>query len=114
MKIKTLFFGITTDLIGASQLDIDINEKTYEVAAILLPNKTGPNVSTIQYIEKAVITRLFAVIRQILFKLESTAEISKSAKKNKNVIAIADILEALSTKPVICSLTKSPVAGIKF
>jgi molybdopterin converting factor subunit 1 len=28
MKIKTLFFGITTDLIGASQLDIDINEKT--------------------------------------------------------------------------------------
>lgn len=27
MKIKTLFFGITTDLIGTSQLEINIVEK---------------------------------------------------------------------------------------
>jgi len=26
MKIKTLFFGITTDLVGASQLQINVNE----------------------------------------------------------------------------------------
>lgn len=28
MKIKTLFFGITTDLVGASTLEIDIEENT--------------------------------------------------------------------------------------
>ena len=28
MKIKTLFFGITTDFVGASQLQIDIDENT--------------------------------------------------------------------------------------
>lgn len=28
MKIKTLFFGITTDLVGASQLEINANENT--------------------------------------------------------------------------------------
>lgn len=28
MKIKTLFFGITTDLVGASQLQIDVEKNT--------------------------------------------------------------------------------------
>ena len=28
MKIKTLFFGITTDLVGTSQLEIDVQENT--------------------------------------------------------------------------------------
>lgn len=28
MKIKTLFFGITTDLVNASELEIDIDENT--------------------------------------------------------------------------------------
>lgn len=28
MKIKTLFFGITTDLVGATQLEINVDEKT--------------------------------------------------------------------------------------
>ncbi|PQJ79470.1 MoaD/ThiS family protein [Polaribacter porphyrae] len=28
MKIKTLFFGITTDLIGTSTLEINVDEKT--------------------------------------------------------------------------------------
>ena len=28
MKIKTLFFGITTDLVGASELQINVNENT--------------------------------------------------------------------------------------
>ena len=27
MKISVLFFGITTDLIGASQLELELNEK---------------------------------------------------------------------------------------
>jgi molybdopterin converting factor small subunit len=28
MKIKTLFFGITTDFVGASQLQIDVHQNT--------------------------------------------------------------------------------------
>ena len=28
MNIKTLFFGITTDLVGASELQIDVTENT--------------------------------------------------------------------------------------
>tara|TARA_R110002126_G_scaffold291568_1_gene453673 strand:+ start:24289 stop:24531 length:243 start_codon:yes stop_codon:yes gene_type:complete len=28
MKIKTLFFGISTDLVGASELQINVNENT--------------------------------------------------------------------------------------
>ena len=40
MKIKTLFFGITTDLVGASTVEIEIEENTsVETFKAVLQNK---------------------------------------------------------------------------
>ena len=43
MKIKTLFFGITTDLVNASELQIEVEENTsIENFKTILKNKFSP------------------------------------------------------------------------
>ena len=86
----------------------------YDVMAILAPTNTGPKVKIIQYIENDVIRRRFRVTCQMLLNVLSITEISNNAATNKNEIATADILEALSTKEDKYCCTTSLAVGTKL
>ena len=97
-----------------SSIPSETSETIYEVIAMLAPTRSGPKVNIIQYIEKAVITLRFLVTCQILLNVLSIEETNNKAATNKNEIATADILEALSTKADKYCCTTSLAVGTKL